>query len=336
MHPVTYYESLLFCIRDDLERLQPVSKSLLNTIVRSSKVLPLRPIHRVYFAYPIGYSIRIFLKPYADEFDHDPVPDYETGVDEEEPYYGDFRETFLRLQNTCIKFFNVRIRDSEFLRYWQAQETAFTVVSINAPVGKHTQDGDYKLLDTIMNFLRPRSTEPYTDESAWQISVKGRLYVELLYRDSFLNNLQTCFLSVWDDDFPPPSFLLDWPSYRSFMVWCGDGQVVGGIDRFIESFVRHGCANKLESVLVRWDDSVQQPSPALKQLSEPLKTDVALPENTLVERIPAVRRVSRCETKFFENTMQWKRLEVYKWSIQYDLYDGPRTTHVLKCLVKHL
>lgn len=48
MHPDLFYEALFFCARDDLERLQPVSRALLKMIVHSSKVLALRPIRYVW------------------------------------------------------------------------------------------------------------------------------------------------------------------------------------------------------------------------------------------------------------------------------------------------
>ena len=47
MHLALFFESFSFCSRDDLESVQLVSQSLLDTIVDGSGVLPLRPIYRV-------------------------------------------------------------------------------------------------------------------------------------------------------------------------------------------------------------------------------------------------------------------------------------------------
>lgn len=48
MQSALFYEPFLFCSRDELERLQPVTQSLRDMIVKRSKLLlPLRPIWRV-------------------------------------------------------------------------------------------------------------------------------------------------------------------------------------------------------------------------------------------------------------------------------------------------
>lgn len=47
MLPELRYELLFFYTRDELERLQPLSRSLLKMIVAGSNVLPLRPIGRI-------------------------------------------------------------------------------------------------------------------------------------------------------------------------------------------------------------------------------------------------------------------------------------------------
>ncbi|KAH7698832.1 hypothetical protein AAVH_34068, partial [Aphelenchoides avenae] len=138
---------VLFCSRDYLERLQPLSQSLLDMIVAGSNLLPLRHIQRVDLDdsfYPED-RIRIFVGERGR-------PDYEASILD-----GDFAETILRLQHTCIKSFIVGIRDSPFLRYWNAQETAsFTVVCIDS---HPTEVTDYDFLDSIVNHLRPRTNE---------------------------------------------------------------------------------------------------------------------------------------------------------------------------------
>lgn len=47
MIPELRYEILFFYTRDELERLQPLSQTMLDMTVKGSKVLPLRPIDRV-------------------------------------------------------------------------------------------------------------------------------------------------------------------------------------------------------------------------------------------------------------------------------------------------
>lgn len=47
MLPDLRHELLFFCTRDELERLQPLSRTLLDMIVAGANVLPLRPISLV-------------------------------------------------------------------------------------------------------------------------------------------------------------------------------------------------------------------------------------------------------------------------------------------------
>lgn len=65
-------------------------------------------------------------------------------------------------------------------------------------------------------------------------------------------------------------------------------------------------------------------------------TDMPFPNITLKYRIPAVHRVTPREVHYFLNTKQWLRMEVYKWTVEYGLGKGPRTTQVLQCRVKDL
>ncbi|KAH7702785.1 hypothetical protein AAVH_30054 [Aphelenchoides avenae] len=232
MHTILFNESFFLCSRDDLERLQPLSQTLLNMIVASSNVLPLRPIHRVDMDSDDSEdSIQIFVaKPVVDEDADEPRPDYKASVHD-----GDFAETFRRLQHTCIKEFCFGISYSPFLRYWKAQEAAvFTVVSIYS---SHTNDADCGVLNSIMNHLRPRVVHIYASASRWHN--KG-----ILDRDSFLQNLQICRLSVARDAFPPSSFFLKEPGYPNYDVCCDRSNVADGVDDFTGSFVRIGCANK--------------------------------------------------------------------------------------------
>ncbi|KAH7676154.1 hypothetical protein AAVH_41937, partial [Aphelenchoides avenae] len=104
------------------------------------------------------------------------------------------------------------------------------------------------------------------------------------------------------------------------------------------SFVRDGCANtKLESVYLRWDDG-DGPQPATpKLLSKPSKSDMRLPKNDLTAwLIRDGHEVSPCEMHSFVSSKQRKRMDVYKWSVHYDLWGSRRMTHVLQCLVKTL
>ncbi|KAH7707804.1 hypothetical protein AAVH_24959 [Aphelenchoides avenae] len=332
MLPELRYELLFFCTRDELEYLQPLSQTLLNMIVAGSKVLPLRPIYCVNMDC-IGQNtdnadkIHIYVeKPAAGHF---------------------FEETVRRLQNVCIKDFNFEILDSAFLRYWVAQETAaFTVVGIELFDRPETKD--YGLLDAIVNHLRPRAAQFDVDESSWHNNDdelpswhknKDEL-LKLLNRDSFLRNLQTCRLNVEGvNAFPPSSFIFTKPGYRNYVLRCYRSNTVDGIDGLIECFVRDGCANKkLESVYVRWierDDGQQSSAP--KQLRKPTKVDMALPKNDLTAWITCgVHQVSQCEVHSFVSKKQRKRMEVYKWSVEYERFDRRLTAHVLMCLVKDL
>ncbi|KAH7704032.1 hypothetical protein AAVH_28782 [Aphelenchoides avenae] len=151
MHPVLFNESFSFCSRDVLERLQPLSQMLLDMIAAGSNVLPLRPIQRVDMAFDATNEIRIFLaKPVVGDDAGDAGPDYKASIRD-----GDFAEIVRRLQNTCMKDLLVGIRDSPFLCYWKAQETAtFTVVNIDFSLN---YDTDYGVLDSIVKHLRPRT-----------------------------------------------------------------------------------------------------------------------------------------------------------------------------------
>ncbi|KAH7725108.1 hypothetical protein AAVH_07386 [Aphelenchoides avenae] len=242
-----------------------------------SSLPPLRPIHRVnmHCEYP-NDKIEIFV-------DDDGRPEYEASVLD-----GDFAETFRRLQHSCIKTVLVGIRESPFLRYWKAQKTArFTVVTLRLrgfDFGSPTdyeEATDYDVLDSIVNHLRPRTNEHIiVDDSSWRENGRNSKYLKVLARDSFLNNLQACRLRVQGNTFPPSAFFLNEPGYRNYEI---DAQYLGykadGIDSFIESFVRDGCANKkLESVHITWYESSRHPSPVLKQLGKPTKTDLPLSE----------------------------------------------------------
>ena len=74
-----------------------------------------------------------------------------------------------------------------------------------------------------------------------------------------------------------------------------------------------------------------------KQLSKLTKVDMPLPENDLTVLLSRdVDRVSQCEARYFVNAMQWKRMDVHKWSAEYDGWNGRGTAHILQCLVKNL
>ncbi|KAH7697979.1 hypothetical protein AAVH_34932 [Aphelenchoides avenae] len=335
MLPELRYELLFYYTRDNLERLQPLSRSLLNMIVAGSNVLPLRPIHRVDMgSYFPEDKIRIFVEPLWAA----PEPDYEASIDD-----AAFAEIVRRLQHTCIKKFWVGLRDSPFLRYWRAREAAaFAVVNIRFRLA---DDTDYGVLDSIVNHLRPTATKVHIDKYSWQENGDNdtdRKYLELLVRESFLTNLQTCRLTVWDEAFPPPSFILEEPGYRNYEIDCvytGEGyEAADKIDGFIESFVRDGCANKsLESVCFQWYDPDGQQSPALKQLKKPTKVDLHLPKNDLTKWITCeFHRVTKCETYSLINKNQWKRMELVKWTVEYDEDDDRHTAHVLQCRVENL
>ncbi|KAH7680120.1 hypothetical protein AAVH_41509, partial [Aphelenchoides avenae] len=253
------------------------------------------------------------------------VPDYEDSL-----RFGarpHFAQTFLRLQNVCVKYFNVGIRDSPFLAYWKAQEAAsFTVVRIE--FGPTTE---YDLLDSIMNHIRPRSVLFGDEETSFNADLK------LLTRDSFLNHLLLCRFEVYDDTFPISSFVLSERGYPNYELRCHQSHVVEGIDGLIESFVREGCANeRLQSVCIKWGDGDGPQSS--KQLSKPTKSDMPLPEIRLTKSLTKYsHRVTQCELHCFDNKMQWKRMEVHKWTVEYDADDDDRrTSHVLQCRVVSL
>ncbi|KAH7704031.1 hypothetical protein AAVH_28781 [Aphelenchoides avenae] len=326
MHPILFNESFFFCPRDDLERLQLLSQSLLDMIVAGSNVLPLRPIDRIEMGCnDAADKIQFYIQDDAKQ------PDYEALID-----VGDFPETFRRLRYTCVKKFNVGIRDNPFLCYWKAQGAAvFTVVIVDFRLA---DDTDYDVLDSIVNHLRPRTTEEvHVWPDSWHEYGHNSEYLKLLDRESFLNNLQTCRLNGFGNAFPAPAFFLEEPGYPNYELGCDGGQVADGIDRFIESFVRDGCANeKLESVCIKWREWDSTPSLTPKQLSKPTKIDMALPKNELSSRITRyAHEVTQCETQSFVNTKQWKGMEVYLWTVEF--YPGRfrRMIYLLQCLVKN-
>ncbi|KAH7697822.1 hypothetical protein AAVH_35090 [Aphelenchoides avenae] len=326
MIPELRYELLFFYTRNDLERLQPLSRSLLDMIVKGSKVLPLRPIRYVNMASaiykdPQEDKIRIFVEERRPASDTPPEPNYEASIDD-----GDSAEIFRRLQHTCIKHFWVGIRESAFLRYWRAQETAsFAVLCLEFG---GLEIADYRVLDSIVNHLRPTTIGEVDDDHDPML--------ELLARNSFLNSLQICTLNVWYCPFPPPSFILEEPGYPRYDLWCSDRQVADGIDDLIESFVREGCANKkLELVCIQWEDDENQQSFALKQLKKPTKVDMPLPD-LAAWLTDTDHRVRQCEKYSFENAKQWQRMVAYKWAVEYDDPYGRCTRHILQCRIENL
>ncbi|KAH7697303.1 hypothetical protein AAVH_35614, partial [Aphelenchoides avenae] len=253
--------------------------------------------------YDVGGKIQIFAEEDEDEDGRE--PDYEASVHD-----GDFAETFRRLQHTCVKYFHVEIHNSSFMRYWMAQKTAaFTVVKIDGVLAEAT---DYDLLDSVVTHIRPRTMFV----PVWGANSYNGEQLKLLARDAFLNLLQTCGLRIWDDAFPPSSFVLSEPGYPNYEMRCYRSNVSDGIEGFIESFVHDGCANtKLKSVCVRWDDGDGPQSATPKLLSKPTKIDMPLPKNDLTTWLTRdVHRVSQCEAHSFVNSKQRKRMEVYKWS----------------------
>ncbi|KAH7717216.1 hypothetical protein AAVH_15327 [Aphelenchoides avenae] len=326
MHPVLFYEAFFFCSRDDLERLQSVSRTLRDMVIHSSNVLPLRTIRYVWMD-----STR---RPSSIEKIHVRVEWLEPGGAGKHDYEaslhgGDFAETVRRLEHACITNFSFGVRDSPFFRYWKAQgSAAFTVENILFLV---PDTMDYGILDSIMNHLRPRATAVIVDESSWRKD--GCKKLALLTRDTFLKHLQTCWLAVRHrGGFPPSSFILNEPGYAHYELLCFGMNIAAGIDGFIESFVRDGCTNKkLESVSIKWNEQ----SPAPKQLSKPTKVDVPIPKLYMMVWIARnSHRVSQCEMHSFVNAKQ--RLDVYNWTIEYEDEGRRRTTQLLQCRVKDL
>ncbi|KAH7696510.1 hypothetical protein AAVH_36419 [Aphelenchoides avenae] len=329
MHPVLFNESFYFCPRDDLERLQPLSRSLLDMIVAGSNVLPLRPIHRVDMGYGSEDKIRIFVEDPAT--DGASEPDYEASILD-----GDFEATIRHLQNTCIMDFNVGIRGSPFLHYWNAQEAAaFTVVSIDFSLA---EDTNYGVLDSIVNHLRPRTTGGQMESSLLHLNGYS-VNLELLARESFLNNLQTCHLDV-SGSAPvfPPAFFFNEPGYPNYDVRYSYSNAADRIDGLVESFIRDGCTNrKLQSVSIQWTENDDMRAPTPKQLRKPTKTEVSLLKSDLPAWITKyVYRVSECQMHSFVNQKQWQRMDVYKWSVEFERPDGRFTLQILHCRVKNL
>ncbi|KAH7707802.1 hypothetical protein AAVH_24957 [Aphelenchoides avenae] len=311
MHPILFNESFFFCPRDYLERLQLLSRSLLDMIVAGSNVLPLRSIDRVEMGCDdAADKIQFYIQDDAKE------PDYEASIDE-----GDFPETFRRLRYTCVTKFK--------------EAAVFTVVIVHFRLA---DDTDYDVLDSIVNHLRPRTTvEVYLFPDSWHKYGHNRKRLKLLDRESFLNNLQTCRLNDFGNAFPAPAFFLEEPGYPNYELGCDGGQVADGIDRFIESFVRDGCANeKLESVCIQWREWDSTPSLMPKQLSKSTKINMPLPKNDLSAWVTRyAHEVTQCETQSFVNKKQWKRMEVYLWTVEF--YPGRCCCmiYLLQCLVKN-
>lgn len=101
-----------------------------------------------------------------------------------------------------------------------------------------------------------------------------------------------------------------------------------------QRFVREGCANKkLESVRIEWDHFGGPQSPAPKQLRKPTKTDMPLPNNVTAWVRPAVCQATQCEMHSFANMKQWMRMDVFRWSVEYDLIGCLVTRYTLLCRV---
>ncbi|KAH7704451.1 hypothetical protein AAVH_28356, partial [Aphelenchoides avenae] len=327
MKDVLCHEWCFFCSRDDLESLQLVRKKLQKMVVARSNALPLRSIHRVSVDCchdsPVPNpddKFEIFVK--EDRYPEEMSPEeavkryYKTSVRD-----GDFAGAVRRLQHAFIKNFDVDVGDSPFLQYWMAQEAdAFTVLSIYIDPPKATTD--YGLLDAIMNRVRPRTLDVSFESgpSFWdELGPYKSKYLEVLARDSFFDSLQVCPLNVWREAFPPPSFILNEPGYPNYELKCHRSTVDGtdarswisdGIDAFLESFVRDGCANtKLVSVCITWTEwpNAEPPCPMPKQLSNPTMADEPLPEAEAdAERLKSnnrwirgVRVLSQCEMHTF-------------------------------------
>ncbi|KAH7721140.1 hypothetical protein AAVH_11376 [Aphelenchoides avenae] len=284
-------------------------------------------------------EIQIFLKEDEDDDEDETEPDYEASLHD-----GDFAETFRRLQHTCIKYFDVWIVDSPFLRYWRAQgAAAFTVVTIYF----HIEDlelcvdcpieTDYEVFDSIVDHVRPKTTLIVAEGYGWHENAMNNVDMKALARQSLLNTLQTCCLRVRVEGFPPPSFFLSEPGYAKYELWCHHRNAGNWIDGFIASFVRDGCMNrKLESVFVRWHDYEGHQSPAPKQLTKLTTREIPLPKKDLTAWLTReVRRVTQCEAQSFVSTKHWMRMDVYKWS-DYDSSDGRCATHILQCRVSDL
>ncbi|KAH7687731.1 hypothetical protein AAVH_40718, partial [Aphelenchoides avenae] len=147
---------------------------------------------------------------------------------------------------------------------------------------------------------------------------------------------------VLDDALPPPSFILKEPGYRNYEIDCvysGKGcEAADKIDGFIKSIIRDGCTNKrLESVCFQWYDPERQKSPALKQLKEPTKVDMPLPKNDLTALLTReFHQVTHCEMRSLVNAKQRKRMELVKWTVEYEDEEDRHTAHVLQCRVKSL
>ncbi|KAH7707805.1 hypothetical protein AAVH_24960 [Aphelenchoides avenae] len=104
------------------------------------------------------------------------------------------------------------------------------------------------------------------------------------------------------------------------------------------SFIRDGCTNKkLQSVCIQWTERNDMRAATPKQLRKPSKVDMPLPKSDLSAWITKyVYRVSQCEMYSFVNAKQWQRMEVYKWSVEFERTYDRFTTHVLQCRVKNL
>ncbi|KAH7711601.1 hypothetical protein AAVH_21068 [Aphelenchoides avenae] len=282
MQPELRYE--LFYTRDQLERLQPLSRTLFDMIVHSHALL-LRPISIVWMDTD-GSNDKIQVS--EDDDTGFLESDYEASVRD-----GDFAETALLL-------------------YWQAQETDFTVVNIDVELPERTYF-DF-VPNAIVRHLRPRAMQFAVTDTAWYGNGDGSEYLELLVRDSFLTSLKTCCLYVQSGAFPPPAFFFNEHGYANYELKCFKDTEVDAIDRFIESFVQGRCANnKLVSVCIGWK-VWGAPSRMPKQLSKPTKID--MPDIDFVASlIPFVERVSQCEMHSFVNAKQWMRMDAYKWTV---------------------
>ncbi|KAH7709490.1 hypothetical protein AAVH_23246 [Aphelenchoides avenae] len=204
MQPELRYEILLFCTRNELEHLQPLSRTLLDVIVARAKKLPLRPISWVRMRPAKGWTGLRFDGSVTDVIHfhlNDPEeidgeteygdPDYETSV-----MNGDFEELYRRLQNVSIDYFSFDISENRFMQYWRAQQGAsnFTVKDIGFRL---RADTDYDTLDCIVNFLHPTEFDSVSCSSpSSKYGLTGSQWTDLLKRDSFLSTVKTTSLTV--------------------------------------------------------------------------------------------------------------------------------------------
>ncbi|KAH7707797.1 hypothetical protein AAVH_24952 [Aphelenchoides avenae] len=325
------YEVLRFCTRDVLERIHPDSRVLCDMITDGSNSLPLRILAEVHMSYLEDDKLQVYLTGHEDDDEA-----YEASL----RFGGDFEGMFRRLQHSFIKRLYFDISENPFMEYWRAQDRDFSVKVINFGHILVRENADYGILDSVVSFLRPMVCEVFVQDPALSGDY-NQDYLNRLAREPFLEYITTCSLSVNAySGFPPMSFVLSEVGYPHYEIVFLHGNAANWADRLIEAVIRGECGNEnLETVCVQWDvpQANVQSAHVLKRLTQPTTTNVPIPRADFVTcRVSGNYKVSHCDLYSFPIAKQRKRMDIFKWTTDYEHHTGRLTTkHAFVCELKN-